>query len=279
MIDLHDIRIQIESDFAINLELFGMVKKPPLWTGNAHSHPFWEIIYIKQGSGTLTYGAEEVSVHKGSVLVLEPKVVHKFNHDNKEVVEHLYIGFSFISESAKLIPQKQFIPLVKEPFAAIFEDKLKHLAEAVSEMGNEAELNSRYGEVIVLVSTVVKELFWDKDEAQEDLNRFQILANKAKEYIKANIAKNITIDEIASMFYLSSHYFGDIFKKETGMSLKEYHTLLRMKEAALLLNHKDANISDIAKELGFSSIHYFSRKFKQFYGKSPVEYRKLYLEK
>lgn len=85
----------------------------------------------------------------------------------------------------------------------------------------------------------------------------------------------MSINEIAKPFYLSPHYLGDIFKQTTGMSLKKYHNSLRMTKAAILLTKSILNVSEVAANIGFGGIHYFSRKFKEFYGVSPMHYRKI----
>ena len=104
--------------------------------------------------------------------------------------------------------------------------------------------------------------------------RTQNLVEKVKEYLKDNLCRSIKLEELGPMFYLSPHYIGDSFKKVTGMSMKKYHDMLRMRYAFQLLEETELSISEISDRLGFDSIHYFSRRFKERYGFSPSELRK-----
>lgn len=267
-------RLQIETNLRINLEMFGLVKQLPSWRGEEHCHSFWEIIFIKDGSGFFTYSGKNYNIEKGDILILAPNVMHKFVHDEKTSVEHFYIGFSFDFDSSELVPASDIIPVLQNPYSSLFKPKLQTIADAIEKYESENELSAKYGDVMALVSEIINEVFCCKNLKYKKLNRNQVLAGKAMDYIKANLSKNIMTDEIAGMFYLSAHYFADIFKKETGMTLKEFQNLWRMKKAAEILQENEESISDIANNLGFGSIHYFSRKFKGFYGKSPAEYRK-----
>ena len=63
-----------------------------------------------------------------------------------------------------------------------------------------------------------------------------------------------------------------MFKKETGISLKQYITDFRIDKAKELLSRADARISDVATEVGFDNFSYFSTVFKKTTGLTPNEY-------
>ncbi len=92
-------------------------------------------------------------------------------------------------------------------------------------------------------------------------------------FIQSNYEKDITLPEAAEASNLSVHYFSRLFKKEMGITFKEYLTKLRMEDAKRKLKTRDANISRIAKEIGYRNPSYFSKVFKDYEGKSPSEYR------
>lgn len=78
---------------------------------------------------------------------------------------------------------------------------------------------------------------------------------------------------IASEFSLSSNYFGDLIKKETGKSAHEFIQLrlIDMAKEKILGEHK--SVSEIAYSLGFKYPQHFTRVFKQYVGVTPLEYR------
>jgi transcriptional regulator GlxA family with amidase domain len=65
-----------------------------------------------------------------------------------------------------------------------------------------------------------------------------------------------------------------MFKKYTGISPGQYHLQLRLIRAKELLISTDQSIKEISYDLGFQSIYYFSRIFKNKLGVSPSEIRK-----
>lgn len=67
--------------------------------------------------------------------------------------------------------------------------------------------------------------------------------------------------------------FYALFKKETGLSPGEYLIQLRMEKAATLLQESSRSVTSIAEELGYSSVHYFTRQFTLHYGVAPRYYR------
>jgi AraC-like DNA-binding protein len=68
--------------------------------------------------------------------------------------------------------------------------------------------------------------------------------------------------------------FRKAFKKYTGLSPMQYHTALRMKQALYLLANSDLSIKEISFNLGFCSIFYFSKLFKEKTGMTPGAYRR-----
>lgn len=77
----------------------------------------------------------------------------------------------------------------------------------------------------------------------------------------------------AEQLHLSSNYFGDLIKKETGKSAQEYIQLMTIERAKELLIGSDKSISEIAYELGFKYPHHFSRMFKKIVKITPNEYK------
>ena len=79
----------------------------------------------------------------------------------------------------------------------------------------------------------------------------------------------------ANEFHLSANYFGDLIKKETGKSAKEYIQGKIIDVARNKTFNTDKTVSEIAYELGFKYPQHFSRMFKNETGYTPNEYRSL----
>lgn len=95
-----------------------------------------------------------------------------------------------------------------------------------------------------------------------------------KEFLKAKAESPFSSAEIEEHMKLSFKYLNMIFKKETGETLWNYHSRLRMEKAARLLAATSLPINEISARSGYDSPYYFSNAFKKFSGMSPSKYRK-----
>ena len=100
------------------------------------------------------------------------------------------------------------------------------------------------------------------------------IIRKTREFIRANYKKKIKLIDISKAIYLSPYYLSHIFKKETGSTLLEYLTKVRIEEAKYLLENTQWNTTRIAFEVGCSDQSYFCKVFKKSESISPSDYRK-----
>lgn len=96
---------------------------------------------------------------------------------------------------------------------------------------------------------------------------------KAKDYIRQNFQKDLTLDEVSKSVDISPYYFSKLFKQETGENFIEYLTRVRMKNAEKLLLDPSYSIKEICVMCGYGDPNYFSRIFKKYEGVTPSEYR------
>lgn len=101
------------------------------------------------------------------------------------------------------------------------------------------------------------------------------LVERTIEYLKSNFQKDITLDDVSNAVFMSPRYLCGIFKTETGMTIFEYITKLRMEAAKDMLG-SDRKVLDIALSLGYNNIQSFFRYFKKYYKMTPVQYRRKY---
>lgn len=101
----------------------------------------------------------------------------------------------------------------------------------------------------------------------------QTPVQKAMDYIRRNIDRDLSRTDIAEAIYLNPEYLSRLFKKETGSSLNDYIIAEKMRAAQTLLGDTNIPVSIIATKVGYSNFSYFSQVFKKYTGLSPVEYR------
>lgn len=97
---------------------------------------------------------------------------------------------------------------------------------------------------------------------------------KAREYLVANNRCDLTLGDVAEHADLSESYLSTLFNRYFGCSPLRYHARLRMRQARLLLA-QGQSVTRVAEKVGFHSLHYFSRTFRQHTGQSPSEFAAL----
>ena len=93
-----------------------------------------------------------------------------------------------------------------------------------------------------------------------------------KKYIGENLKERLSLNEVATVFGISSNYLSQLFKKYNDTGFNEYVTFCKINEAKKLLEDSSLKVYEIAEMLGFESAFYFSKVFKKVEGCSPTEY-------
>ncbi|WP_141505110.1 AraC family transcriptional regulator [Paenibacillus luteus] len=93
-------------------------------------------------------------------------------------------------------------------------------------------------------------------------------------YIEEHHRHNLSLESIAEQFNYSPRHLSSRFKGEKGVSLIEYMIRFRLQHAKELLRCTEAPLRDIAEEVGYSDVYYFSRLFRKYNGQSPIRFRK-----
>jgi len=111
-------------------------------------------------------------------------------------------------------------------------------------------------------------------ESEQPISRPEI--RKAILYIEKNLSKRVSLRRISEHIHLSESYFSKIFKDDTGLSVVQYITLLRIQEAKKLLVYSQLTVNQISKTLGYNRTSYFCKIFKLATTETPHSYRKKY---
>lgn len=101
-----------------------------------------------------------------------------------------------------------------------------------------------------------------------------ILAKEMEKYLVQNLARRITVLELAKQFHVSESYLKNLFQSVYGMPVSSYIRVLKMQSASYQLIHTNQTISVIASEVGYSNESKFSAAFKSVMGETPSQFRK-----
>ncbi len=148
--------------------------------------------------------------------------------------------------------------------------------------GNTAQLVQRNVELAQVIDTssdthqikemVVKEAIELSEILTDIPSQNSIAIDKTIQYLNANYAENFSVDDIAAIAGLSKAHLMREFKKNTGQTINQYQTQIRIDEAKRLLAAKKT-VGDTAYLVGYNNPNYFSTVFKKTEGQSPVEFQ------
>ena len=96
---------------------------------------------------------------------------------------------------------------------------------------------------------------------------------RIKKYVWTHISEDPTLETLSEVVFLTPNYISTLFKKETGISFKDYVTETKIQKAKELLKSNQLKIQDVAQAVGYHSTPYFSKTFKRVTGMYPSEYR------
>lgn len=130
------------------------------------------------------------------------------------------------------------------------------------------------GEILAWIPLIVEQ-YMDMGGDQRQKN--YRVARQVMEYIKKNLNRNLSLEDIAQAVYLSPFYLSRVFKEETGCTVMEYLTRTRMEEAKKLLAEGQISVREIAEKVGYHNPSYFSKVFHAAEGLTPSQFRRRYL--
>jgi AraC-like DNA-binding protein len=253
-------------------------------------YDFYTVFLKKIHCGDLRYGLHNYDYEEGTLIFLAPGQVIGQNGDEfyqpqgialvfhpdlisgtslgKNISDYHFFSYA-VNEALHLSEQERKI--IQDCFAKI-EYELQHAIDKHSRqlIVSNIELFLNY-----CVRFYDRQFITRENVNKGVLERFEQLLDS---YFSSNRPQNIGLPSVswcADELNLSTNYFGDLIKKETGVSAQEYIQSKVINVAKERIFDNSKSISEIAYELGFRYPQHFSRLFKQKIGKTPVEFRNL----
>ena len=255
-----------------------------------HSHDSWEFVFCSQGQVRTYQGSEEHILKTNQIILHPPRHEHHLIV-GQEPTTIFVLAFECNSETLKLLQNKNL---------RVDQSQRRMLMMIIQELGNAFELENGQlqlgdfhpsqhqvlgseqmitgymeGFLIGLLRDVTNqtEQRWDAVTLEKALeNR---LSSDIKDYIENHLSERITLADLAAYVHYSRSYITDQFQKSSGMSIARYISERRIERAKEMLSEGSLSVSQISESLGFSTVQYFSKCFKDAVGCSPSIYARL----
>ncbi len=129
-----------------------------------------------------------------------------------------------------------------------------------------------YSQLTSLLALIMEESWHPENQESISAQKRDML--EIKDYIDSHYTEKITLESLASTFYISKHYLARCFKEQCGMTVVNYIQQVRITRAKHLLRFSEESVEVIADTCGINDANYFSRVFRKVEGMSPAEYRR-----
>ncbi|WP_239616229.1 response regulator [Cohnella mopanensis] len=182
--------------------------------------------------------------------------------DNVRSFEHPVKVYSFSIHIASKL--EAYLNTVNETYESLLGWGFEHL-DVIRQFETVEDIKSWLRKTLFEIS---ERLFVKKQ------SKSRRLIEPIERFIQDHLAEEITLREIANKFSYSANHMGFLFKEQTGESFNEYLVRNRMEKARILLQVPTLKIYEVADHVGYKSLAYFSRLFKEHYGITPGDYRK-----
>lgn len=260
------------------------------YANRMHTHDYYEINLITDGSGLHFFGNKRFFVEKGDFFVIPIHVKHGYIDLGGLSVIHLIITQKFIDDNCTLFFNNKeyyslfkFDPQLKMHYAfdlqpnfsgPAFDELCGYCMNIVRQQKDPAVESAQ-----IIKSNVVSFLFtafrcyreFPSDVKVE--NVYYSAMQNVMQYITEHYAEKINITKLADLSGYSRSSFFRFFKKMTAMSPNDFIDFFRINVAREMLAGGDKNLTDIAQDCGFYDSSHFYKLFKKFTGLAPKKYR------
>ena len=131
----------------------------------------------------------------------------------------------------------------------------------------------RINEILSKLLTLIMEESWAPENTKVK-SRKKLELDSIKLYLDEHYTEHISLDDLASKFYMNKFYMTKIFKETYGTTINNYLISKRITKAKQLLRFTDMTIDEIGNAIGMDGANYFCRMFKKIEGISPNTYKK-----
>lgn len=245
---------------------------------NYHFHNDCEVLFVVSGSSECLVGTELLHLRRGTILLLYSTVLHKTHQtDGSEYVRYA-LHFSpddiapFSTSETDLLScfknKKCFIQLEDKAACDMIEifDKC---GNSKSGFGSDIRRRNAFFELLVKLGEMSKTGHGAELVNSKSFSRIQPVLL----YINENLTDPLQLDFITEKFHFSKQYFCRVFKKTTGVTLGEYITSVRVRNACALLR-LGYSVQSSGEESGFRNNASFITTFGKIIGMTPGKYKR-----
>ena len=239
-----------------------------LFPGEAH--PMLELTYVDQGALHSVVNGQDLLLKQGDLVVYGPDQWHMQYADIGVAPRYVTISFDLSGADPT--------PLLNRKFTAP-----QNVVQVLQNMLREQERMDPYSNDIILAQLKLLLLLLLRETASPRGGKLQAsnaihaeneIIRQAQQYISTHIREKLSVPLVARQVDVSPSYLTALFHKNLQISPGEYIRRIKLQESKQMIRENNLNFTEIAAELQYSTVHHFSRQFKEKFGITPTEYAK-----
>lgn len=251
------------------------------------THNFWEIVYVDKGEIEIEMDNEIKHLEQGNIAFHEPEEYHNLRANG--IVAPNLIIISFICNSpAMSFFKKKVLPLSdieRHLLATIIRETIQAFSSPLEDtflsglsrrcdatFGSEQMISNSLEQLLISLYRNFGEIRKSSTTLRRGIDQ-DVLSNVLS-FLQDHICEKLTLPQIADAVGISCTGLKTLFKEQIGEGVISHFSNMKTDIAKAMIREGKYNISQISAYLGFDSIHFFSRRFKQLTGMSPTEYGK-----
>lgn len=285
MFQLHKIEPVFSITHLVNVSYYA-IPSSFIWDGE--SHDFWEFVYVDKGEVLVEADKMTYLLKAGEMAFHRPNEYHRVSLYGDSPASILVIAFQCTSPAMENFSRKILF---------LGQQEKKCITEIVKEAENTYRYFDNLPPVVDLakvdepavgseqiIQTTLEQLFIYILRRNENIrfearrvpkthqHHHEVTVALVKQYLNEHLKEKISLDDISAHFNISSSQLKRIFKSYAGTTVISYLISLRIAEAKRLIREDELTFSQIAEQVGYDNIYYFSSQFKIQTGMTPTEY-------
>ena len=234
------------------------------------SHPMLELTYVDQGSLHSVADGQDLLLKQGDMVIYGPNQWHMQYADVDVAPRYVTLTFDLRDEAIQHLVNRKFT--ASRQVVALLRQMLRE-HEQLDQFSNDM--------IIAQLNMVLLELMREaaapsnaKLQTSNAIHSENEIIRKAQQYISSHIREKLSVPLVARQVDVSPSYLTALFHKNLQISPGEYIRRIKLQESKQMIRENDLNFTEIAAALQYSTVHHFSRQFKEKFGITPTEYAK-----
>lgn len=265
------------------VEILGWSYDEHLVDNRPHRHTYFEACLVgRHGSGVFYEPHGEHVLQPGTVFVARPGVVHNIVNTTSPCMELFWVSFGWSSEeksprsdgerAMRSFAESDICSAREQQALLALWEALRMSASGNWSVGSIDQTTALLKAVVLGIAQALSRT--EVVDLPEDVTRSGRLAStQAVRYIEDNLNRQLSLDEIATHVNVSTRQLTRLFRTFAGTSPAQYVRVTRLDRASALITKTELSIKEIARQIGFADVQYFTRCFTAHFGVSPGAFR------